>query len=221
MVKGDDTNKLFEAIDAKTDDAIEPLVATPFTYNNMMQNPIVKPIAEADRSIRDIDEMINKKLVDAKRERIWINQAFNDVPEYQDSSFISRIIKFGQDSQDVIKLQDIQIKNLKKCIQEIFEVVLDKYGVRVSVDENSTEADIPKDVIPENSPRGYLEKISKSSNKLISDAAKKVITIYEVDKVNEDEKVRFTLSCQAAYKEESDKEMRDVLAKLIRMEIDK
>ena len=36
---------------------IEPLVNEPYSYENILNNPIMKPIAEADRSISDLKNM--------------------------------------------------------------------------------------------------------------------------------------------------------------------
>ena len=196
---------------------LEPLVNEPYTYENMVNNPIIKPIAELDRSIRDLEDMINKKLIDAKRNQSWINAAIEDVPSYQDSPFIARLISLAKETQDVIKLQDIQLKNYREKVREIFDMVKKNYGVLVDK-EKETYVEV-ETVVPDEGYEGYLQRLIDSKNEQITPIAEMIKDIYEKDIVNTDEKRRYENACSEIYKNEPNKTIREIIAKILRMEL--
>ena len=194
---------------------IEPLVDEPYTYENMVNNPIIKPIAEVDRSLRDLEDMINKKLIDSRRHQQWVNAAIEDVPAYQDSPFVTRLINLVQSTQDVIKLQDIQIKNLKKTIKEIVQIVKQNYGVIVEEERDSYVGPEPEEI----EYKEYLNNLIESGEANVSEIAKKILKIYEKDETSKNDKQRFQNSCAEVYKEEQEKSIKEIITKMIRMEV--
>lgn len=197
---------------------VQPLIHEPYSYDNIVQNPIVKPIAEADRSIRDLDELIYKKLTDAIRDQQWVNSVLNESPFYEDSGFVARLIKLAQGTQDVIKLQDLQLKTLKECIKEIHELVEQKYGVRVSESGGATYQEVKLE-FPEGMYLNYLNKLTSNGDEKISQIATEILKLYEKDNDSKTERRRFEVACVAHYKELIDKVDKDIAAKIIRMEI--
>lgn len=194
--------------------AIEPLINEPYTYDNMMNNPIIKPISEVDRSLRDLDEMINKMLIDSRRDKQWVNAAIEDVPSYQDSPFVSRIIELTKNTQNIIKLQDIEIKNLKNAIREIVEIVKEKYGVRVDEEQY---ADV-ETIVPEQNYGNYLLKLMESGDRELAEVAKQIKGVFDRDRVSRDEKQRYQNACAEVYKNEAEKPIKDMIARIMRME---
>lgn len=195
---------------------LEPLISEPYTYESMVNNPIIKPIAELDRSLRDLDDMINKKLIDSKRNKSWINAAIEDVPSYQDSPFVSKLIDLTKDTQDVIKLQDIQLKNLKAAIKEIFNIVKTNYGVLINEEkETYTEHE---EISQEKDYKAYLQKLIESDDEELSGIAKSIDNLFKNDNVNKDEKRRFENSCAEIYKNEAEKSIKEIATKILRME---
>lgn len=210
---------MVDETDVNLEDDVQPLIDEPYSFENMVQNPIIKPIAETDRSIRDIEEMINKKLIDTKRDQDWVNAAMSDVPAYQDSSFVSRLIKLSQETQDVIKLQDLQTKNLRGCIKEIVAIVYDKYGVKVEEFGEEESYVEPATNVPAGDYEKYLISLSESTVPSVKDMAEKILKTYKADKKSKTDKERFNRACNINHKEESDKEKKSAAQKIIRMEI--
>lgn len=197
----------------------DPIVPEPYTYENIYQNPILKPISEVDRSLYDIDEMIDKKLTDAKRDREWITTALNDNPEYSDVAFIARLLKLVQEVDDVIKFLILEKRNLRECIQEINEIVTQRYGVKVSQQGDSLKVKVHETKIPEGSERKYLEKISKHSDKKTAEIAMKLLEDFDKNIDEEDLSKRFYQICGRGYDEFKDKKDKDIIAKIVRMQL--
>lgn len=202
-------------------DESNPLVNIPYTYQNIVDNPIVKPVSEADRRIRDLEEMIYKKSGDIKKDQEWISANLKEFPVYSDSLFISKLLKLFYESSDIIKLQSLQMKTLKSCITEIFEIVSEKYGVKVSTPRQSGETvkmKLPKETIPEGSERNYLEKLSQNKNQKISKMASEVLA--EFDSCDDaDDKKRFQISIGKVYGTKKDDEEKKIIGSIARMEI--
>lgn len=196
---------------------MEPLIPEPYTYENMMENPIVKPIAEADKSLRDIDEIINKRLTDSLRDQKWVNSALEDVPAYSDSNFVSKLIKISQDTQEVIKLYGLEIKNLKDCIREINIIVTEKYGVRTD-DRETFKVKTHTSVIPEGSERNYLNKLTNHTDSDIQKMSVILLKMFD-ETVENDENKKFRMVCGRLYNESKIKEEKDIVAKILRMTV--
>lgn len=195
-----------------------PLVDEPYTYENIVNNPVIKPIAETDRSIRDLDEMIFKKLTDMKRDKNYINSAIDDVPAYQDSPFIAKLIKLAQNADDIIKLQDIRNNNLTGCIKEMIQIIRERYGVR-GLTSKEDEYVEPETKIPEGSYKSYLEKLTQHKDKNIASMSIKIFQIFIEDKVSKDDKIKFENACSQVYKDEIEKSMKRIVNKILRMEL--
>ena len=199
--------------ESKLNEAI-PLVAEPYTYENMVNNPIIKPIAECDRSLRDLDEMIYKKLIDIKRLKEKINATITDVPSYQDTTFISELIRLTQSMDDVIKLQDIQFANTKDCIKKVAGEVNDRYWIKL---ENKEEYVEPTAIIPEGSVEAYLDKMI--ADERYTEIAKSIKEIFLKTTKGKDEKEKFNSAGLEYYGKEPDKGKRKIAAQMIRMEL--
>lgn len=207
---------LFEVKDESKLNEIIPLVNEPYTYENMVNNPIIKPIAECDRSMRDLDEMVYKKSIDIKKLKERINAVIVDVPSYQDSSFVADLIKLSQSMDDVIKLQDIRFDDAKECIKKMAEEVRMRYGVKL---ENKEEFVEPTTVFPEGSVLGYLDKLSTSSDSLIVEISRGIKEIFLKTTRGKDDKEKFENAGIEYYGKETNKGKRQTIARIIRMEI--
>ena len=195
---------------------IIPLIDEPYTYENMVNNPIIKPISETDRSLRDLDDMVYKKMIDIKKLKEKVNATITDVPSYQDSSFVSDLIRLTQGMDDIIKLQDIQFTNTKECIKKIAHEVKERYYVKIEGGEDYAE---PTTVIPEGSVPNYIDKICSDSNEMVSEIAQKIKEIFSGTIKGRNDKEKFENAGVEYYSKELDKEKRKIAAKIIRMEI--
>jgi len=194
-----------------------PLVSEPYTYENMVNNPIIKPIAEADRSLRDMEEMEYKKLIDIRRLQLKINSVIEDVPAYQDSSFVADLIKLSQNDDDVIKLQEIMINILKTCISRMHENINKYYGVKLGESEEYVE---PAPVIPEGSVTAYIDKLCGHKDEKLCKVAQEIKEIFSKTTKGKNDQEKFENAGIEYYSKEPDKEKRKIAARIIRMEVE-
>jgi hypothetical protein len=207
---------LYEIKDESKINEIIPLVSEPYTYENMVNNPIIKPIAECDRSLRDLDEVDYKTLIDMKRLKTEINAEFSDVPSYQDTSFVSKLIRLTQLMEYHNKIQDLEIYNLKDCIKKSFDETKSKYWIKLDEKEEPYE---PETIIPEGNVSSYLDKLIEGTNenhKLVATAIKEIF-LKTAKGQNEMEKLEN--AGLEMYSKETDKTKKSIIAKIIRMEL--
>jgi hypothetical protein len=195
---------------------IDALVNEPYTYENIVNNPIIKPISECDRSLRDLDDMIGKKLADIRRLQLKINAVINDAPSYQDTAFVSDLIKLAQSMDDVIKLQDIQFANTKSCIREMNGEVKKRYLIKFDDEEEPVE---PTTIIPEGSIEGYLTRLINNYDEVIKGIAISIKEVFSTTAKGKDEKEKFDNATYEVYSKENDKSKKKVIGKILRMEI--
>jgi len=189
------------------------LTTEPYTYDNIINQPILKPISETDRSIKDLQEIVNKKLIDIDVAIKWVNETSHDIPIYQESPYVSKLFKISEDTQDIIKFQDLQIKNLKRCISEIVEIVRKKYGVLVLVKEKENVSE------EEGIYSEYIDKVLNNPDEIIVNIAKEIKKNLEEDQTEYDEKTKFHNACIKYYKDEADKKKKEIAGRIMRIEI--
>lgn len=184
----------------------QKLINEDYSYDNILGNPIIKAIAEADRTIMDLTEMAWKKHLDAKKYKDLVNAGLQDIPAYQTSAMIGKLIRLNSEVDDIIKLQNLQIKNLRRCITEVYDLVLEKYGVLTedkkkvkNIDYNNYLQDLTTD-----------EKLKGIVNLILSE--------FQKDKTTINEKKKFELACANIYSKESNEKNKIIIAKIMRME---
>lgn len=199
----------------------EQLIPEPYNYENIMENPIVKPIAETDKRVSDIDEIISKRLANAVDDKKWINDVLQQEPSYSDSVFVGKLLRMWEDTQEVIKLYWLEINCLKECIKEIHIIVTEKYGKKV--DSKISAGDTVKIkahnvIIPEGSEKNYLIKLTNHNNAEIQNIAKEYLKIFESEN-EENENKKFRIAGGRCYSAFTDKAQKDIVAKILRMQL--
>lgn len=217
----DEETNVFELDEDGKALSIKPLVSESYDYENIINNPIIKPIAETDRSNRDLTEMVRKKVLDAIKDKAWLNSVIGDIPEYSDSPFITKLIKLADDTQHIIKIQDLKNRNLQNCIREMVTLVRERYGVLdvssgISQKEKYVE---PEEKIPFGGYIEYLEMIVENGTEDSVEIAKKILEFYKKDKVSKTAKDKFETASVSCYKDESNKKKRKIAENILRMEL--
>lgn len=204
--------------ETKYEDEMKPLVNESFSYDNIVNNPIIKPIAEADKRIRDLRAFLYKRLAEMNRVKMEVNATLLNVPEYQNSLFVGKLLNLIKDASDIVMFQDQELKIFINCINEMLEINNKKYGVLVEevVEVKPQDSKEKAETIDYKS---YLEGLISNQDKDISDATKKILAVFDEDKTTPDEKIRFQNACTKVYKDEEDKQRKTKYAKIIRMEV--
>jgi hypothetical protein len=101
------------------------------------------------------------------------------------------------------------------ALREIVDIVKRMYGVRVN-EEEYTEVET---VLPQEGYEGYLQNLVDSKDTEISNIAKTIKIIFDKDTVSKGEKQKFDNSCAEAYKNEAEKSIKEIIGKILRMEL--
>ena len=207
---------LFEVKDETKLNEATPLVSEPYTYENMVNNPVIKPIAECDRSLRDMDEIEYKTLIDIKKLKEKINSVMSDVPSYQDTTLIAELIRLTQLMDYVIKIEDIKMFNTKECIKKVFDETKKRYYIKLEDREEYVE---PETIIPEGTIEGYLDKLIAGTNENHGKVATAIKEIFLKTTKGTTDQEKFQAAGLEYYGKELDKNKRQIAARMIRMEI--
>lgn len=186
---------------------VKQLIDEEYSYENIIKNPILKAIAETDRTLIDLMEMAYKKTIDASKDKKEINEIIQDIPAYQTSNLVNKLIRRNQEIDDLIKIQNLIIRNLRRCIKEVYSEVIKNYGVnKKEVEGVQVEID-------------YLGYLTNLLNK--DDFKKKYIQLilneFKNDKSTIEDKRKFVVACGKVYSK-MDEKGKIIVAKIRRME---
>lgn len=187
------------------------LVEEDTSYDNLVANPILKPIAIVEKTINDFDEMLNKKLTEANRDKDIVDKILLSSPLYGDSEIFLKMRKINECTSDIIKMQDIIIKQLKDTIREINELVKIKYGLLIEEIPNTSKREEP--IYPE----FYLEDLrDNSEDEEVREFARKILEVYKTMPIDSKVVNRFEDACAAVYKDETDKRRKIIVSNILR-----
>lgn len=191
-----------------------PLIEDALEFDNIMANPILKPIAEASKSINDIEQFINKRLTDMNREEKWIEEALKDNTTYSDSPFINRLMLLYKATSDVIRMQDVQNRTYKTLIRELVSISKQKYIVITDDSRRQKKETIVHKIRYDLYLKNLVEESKYPLLKSLSEEVLKKFT----ESVEPDEEKRYSQSCVATSSEHADKEHKKMLYKILKME---
>lgn len=183
----------------------EKLIDVDYSYENIVKNPILKAISETDRTVLDLMEMAYKKTIDASKDKNEINELIERVPAYQTSNMINRLITRSQEIDDLIKIQNLIIRNLRGCIKEVYNEVITSYGVYKEEKKEMKKIDY----------RDYIIKCIE--NPKIKNHAELILAEFDKDKSTLNEKRKFENACGNVYTKQDSKD-KIIVAKILRME---
>lgn len=199
----------------------EPLVKDNFDFEAIVKNPILKPIAEADRSIQDMDKMLWKNLTDSTRLKDEINLMLEEVQEYGDVQFFQLLMKYIDRIESIVKIQDIKDKTMRRVIKEMHQIVITTYGIRKEFDYASKP---PVTILAKSVKFDYYEYLKKikeeTKDENVKLVTKALIGVY--DKEGHDktsEKAFKTLNVDLYKKEDTTKEMKTIISSIMKREI--
>ena len=188
-------------VDSKTP---VPIIDDDLSFDSMIINPILKPISEVNTKIIDLEEMIFKKTQDMEKDKKWIDETYEDIPEYSSSVFINRIVKLKEEMTDILKIQDLEIASLKLAIKEINNLVKEKYGIWK--EKSSKDKDIKVSSVDYIS---YLNSIQGESEEIAKVAIQKM--------GSDNSKKRFDEVLVSMYKQEEDKKKKEFIREFMKL----
>lgn len=200
----------FEIDETKEEARIEPLVNEPYNFENIVNNPIIKPISETDRGVRDLEEIKIKKLIELNAEKKKINEALLETPEYNEITFVGTLLNMVSMISDVMKMQDLQMKKYVECIREINTLIRQNYQIEDSNGQKNNILNVDYSA--------YLNKLLSNEDKIIVEVCNLILKEFKINN-NPDMIKRYEDSCMKIYKEVEDKTKKQKIAKIMRMEL--
>jgi len=95
--------------------------------NTTLQNPILRPIAEANKSYTSLALLILKSLYDYEESYQVIKEMIDENPRYAETMIITKVMNLISHVKQIVRSQDIQIDNLKNTIQEMININNSEY----------------------------------------------------------------------------------------------
>ena len=181
------------------------LIEVDYSYDNIVKNPVLKAIAETDRTLIDLMEMTYKKTLDAARDKKEINETLKDIPAYQSSIFIGRLVQRSQEIDDIIKLQNLIIRNLRGCIGEMYKILMEQYGVFKHESKEEKIIDY----------RDYL--VGLLDNETTKEYVSVILEEFDKDPSTISDKRKFENACGNIYTKKDNKG-KIIIGKIMRME---
>ena len=195
-------------------DDIKPLVDTPYSYENIKEDPVLQIISETDRAYRYLEEVAYKKVTEASVLTEEINAQIGSIPEYKDTQIIHSFIDLKSMMSDAFRIRDLQIRELIECIRRSHQMRKELYARIIS--EKDEEYDKIDTIIPQGSYIAYLDKLAKNQDTKVF--AEAIIVAYN-ESQETDEKRKFNEACRKVYAAHLEKADRQLLSRINRMEI--
>jgi len=194
------------------------LVEENLDFESIMNNPILNPIAQADKSLLDLDEMIHKKYTDISRDKDWVDAVAKECPIYNDSEFVSRLYRAFDKSSDVIKLQDLELKTLRNVVREILSIV--KVNYMVSEKPVNTPPAIKKEIEKKQEEFDYvhyLESLKESHDDNVKSLSTEILDLFLTNTQKMTNKRKFELICSQVHKAQEDNERKKITSLIINL----
>jgi len=210
---------MVDNLDERNDKPPQHIVDDDLSFDSIMLNPILKPIAQVDNKIQDYDEMLFKKIKDMEKDKAWIDEAFDSIPEYSTSNFVARIVKLKDEMVDIVKIQDLEIASLKMAIKEISLTVKMKYGLLEEHEVHEEHKRVEKKKKEESFDYlAYLQSIIVKDG-IYGQIAKVINERMEADTSKDTIGVKFDKATIDLFKQEEDKEKKKIIQEILALKL--
>jgi len=112
---------------ATIDTKIEPIYEGDLSFESIMKNPILKPLAELNKIYVNFELIIIKALQEYEEEKKIIDGMIEKVPKYSETIFVGRIQNMIREMKTLIHAHDVQKESMKKAIYEMININQDNY----------------------------------------------------------------------------------------------
>lgn len=123
---------------------IAPIYDGGLDFKSIMENPILKPLAELNRTFVNFELIINKALNEYEEEKKMVDDMVAKVPKYSETIFVGRIQNMIREMKTLIHAQDVQKEAMKRAIAEMIEISKDNYRL---IMRSSLEPKVPREAV--------------------------------------------------------------------------
>jgi hypothetical protein len=123
---------------------IEPIYPGDLDFKSIMENPILKPLAELNRTYVNFELIIHKALNEYEEEKKMVDDMVAKVPKYSETIFVGRIQNMIREMKTLIHAQDVQKEAMKRAIAEMIDISRDNYRL---IMRSSLEPKVPREAV--------------------------------------------------------------------------
>ena len=165
---------------------IEPLVKTKLDFKSIKANPVLRPIANINKTYENLEIIINRALWEYEADKKQIDQMIQANPKYSETIILSKFQSILSHVKQIIHAQDIEKDSLKEAIQEMIKISEEEYGVlqEEEFDKDKFEK-IQKKEKHEEIPEELHEEIKEKGEVFYSDLLEKPVPSPEIPESEE------------------------------------
>lgn len=102
--------------------ALEGIYEGEIKMDDIVQNPILKPIADINSQHKNFNRMIQKELFEFDAEKQELDGMIEINPIYSETKILNRFQSMLNHVKQIIHLEDLQISNLVKAVNEMIQI---------------------------------------------------------------------------------------------------
>ena len=107
---------------------IEKICNEDLTSDNIKKNPILRPIAEINKSYENLELITTRALWEFERVQENYNDLIKENPKYSETQIVGKIQALLIYIKQIIYSQDLQKYNLQKTINEMIQIAKKEYA---------------------------------------------------------------------------------------------
>lgn len=117
-----------EIRDLHKPEKIEPICNEDLSSENIKKNPILKPIAEINKSYETLELIITRALWEYEKVQEAYNDLIKENSKYSETQIVGKIQALLIYIKQIIHSYDLQFYNLQKTINEMIQIVKKEYA---------------------------------------------------------------------------------------------
>lgn len=108
--------------------SIDPLIdRKDLDFETIKNNPILKPVSEINNTHENLEHQCNRALWEYNRVKEAINEMVNINPKYSETILMAKVQELLIFIGQLVHAQDLQKKDMRKCIREMLYLCEDQY----------------------------------------------------------------------------------------------
>lgn len=118
------------------------------TYEEILENPILKPISEINNSFITLELLINRALWEYEENKKQIDKMIEINPKYSETMILSVFQNIISHIKQIIHAQDLQKENMKEAIEKMVKISKKEYALLNKEDDYKKlgkEVETPKE----------------------------------------------------------------------------
>jgi hypothetical protein len=197
--------KKYKSILVNPEITMEYIYDNPLNFDDIRNNPILKPISEINKSYCDLHLTSTKGILEYEDEYKKLQELESINPRYTNTVLMASIKNITNIIKTIIYSQDLQIVSMKNAINEMIEISNDKYKY---INDEKERIEKIREEMRKEFENEYKDKI------VITKISEKKVTDEEIKNIEDDE-FNKTFSELKKIAGEEEPEIKEVVPKKI------